>query len=101
MRPNPLVVIVSLFAAAVVLSASATTDRAPMLQGFGAAGSARELLLEKQFDTQLDPAQLREWMKRMAAAPNQVGSPHDKANAESMLELFKSWGWDAHIETFY
>ena len=101
MRPNPLVFIVSLFAAAVVLSASATTDRAPMLQGFGAAGSARELLLEKQFDTQLDPAQLREWMKRMAAAPNQVGSPHDKANAEFMLELFKSWGWDAHIETFY
>ncbi|MBV9541457.1 MAG: M28 family peptidase [Alphaproteobacteria bacterium] len=39
-------------------------------------------------------------MKRMAAEPNHVGSPHDKANAEYTLSLFKSWGWDAHIETF-
>ena len=39
-------------------------------------------------------------MKLMAAEPNQVGSPHDKANAEWMLARFKEWGWDAHIETF-
>jgi N-acetylated-alpha-linked acidic dipeptidase len=29
-----------------------------------------------------------------------VGSPHDKANAETILGWFKQWGWDAHIETF-
>jgi N-acetylated-alpha-linked acidic dipeptidase len=29
-----------------------------------------------------------------------VGSPHDKANAEKSLALFKGFGWDAHIETF-
>ena len=36
----------------------------------------------------------------MAAEPNHVGSPHDKANAEWLLAQFKDWGWDAHIETF-
>jgi N-acetylated-alpha-linked acidic dipeptidase len=36
----------------------------------------------------------------MAAEPNQVGSPHDKANAEYEQKLLKSWGWDAQIETF-
>ena len=40
------------------------------------------------------------WLKRLASAPNQVGGPHDRANAEWELGLFKSWGWDAHIETF-
>ena len=36
----------------------------------------------------------------MAAEPNHVGSPHDKANADCILAQFKAWGWDAHIETF-
>lgn len=36
----------------------------------------------------------------MAAAPNHVGSPHDKANADFMVAKFNEWGWDAHIETF-
>ncbi len=36
----------------------------------------------------------------MSSAPNQVGSPHDKANAEFMLKKFQEWGWNAHIETF-
>ena len=36
----------------------------------------------------------------MAAEPNHVGSPHDKANAEFTLQQFKDWGWDAKIETF-
>ena len=39
-------------------------------------------------------------MKLLASEPNHVGSPHDKANAEWILAQFKSWGWDAHIETF-
>ena len=37
----------------------------------------------------------------MAAEPNHVGSAHDKANAEMTLAQFKSWGWDAKIETFW
>ena len=36
----------------------------------------------------------------MSSAPNHVGSPHDKANAEIPLAMFKQWGWDAQIETF-
>ena len=42
-----------------------------------------------------------DWNKNMSSAANNVGTPHDKANAEMMLKLFQSWGWDAHIETFY
>jgi N-acetylated-alpha-linked acidic dipeptidase len=56
--------------------------------------------IERQFDASLNAAEMGSWMKIMAAEPNHVGSPHDKANAEMVLAQFKEWGWDAHIETF-
>src|SRR5262249_55514723 len=56
--------------------------------------------LEKRFDAMINSAEMGGWMKTMASEPNHVGSPHDKANAEMALAQFKSWGWDAHIETF-
>ena len=57
--------------------------------------------LEARFDAMIDPAEMGGWLKTMAAEPNHVGSPHDKANAEMALAQFKSWGWDAKIETFW
>lgn len=56
--------------------------------------------IEKAFDAAINPAEMDGWMKTMAAEPNHVGSAHDKANAEYVLALFRSWGWDAKIETF-
>ena len=55
---------------------------------------------ERQFDASLNAAEMGAWMKTMAAEPNHVGSPHNKANAEMVLAQFRDWGWDAHIETF-
>ena len=56
--------------------------------------------LETRFDAAISSADQLIWLKDMASAPNHVGSPHDKANAEATLAKFKSWGWDAHIEVF-
>ena len=64
------------------------------------AATADQATLEGRFDAQIRPDELGAWMKHMAAEPNHVGSPHDKANAEFELGLFKQWGWDARIETF-
>jgi N-acetylated-alpha-linked acidic dipeptidase len=63
-----------------------------------AAPSAADL--ETQFDAAINPAEMGEWMKTMAAEPNHVGSAHNKLNAEMTLKQFKEWGWDAKIETF-
>jgi N-acetylated-alpha-linked acidic dipeptidase len=62
--------------------------------------AADQAALEKSFDSHLNPKDLDGWMKLMAAEPNHVGSPHDKQNAEWVLQKFKEFGWDAHIETF-
>ena len=56
--------------------------------------------LERSFDAAIDPAEMGAWLKTMSSEPNHVGSPHDKANAEMVLSLFKQWGWDAKIEEF-
>ncbi len=65
-----------------------------------AAAPEGEAGLHTRFDAQIHPDELREWLKLLAAEPNHVGSPHDKANAQWILGRFKEWGWDAHIETF-
>ena len=56
--------------------------------------------LEKNFDTMISSADQLAWLKQMSSEPNHVGSPHDKANADFQLAMFKQWGWDAHIERF-
>ncbi|WP_174300746.1 transferrin receptor-like dimerization domain-containing protein [Caulobacter sp. S45] len=73
--------------------------RAPML-GFSPEGERRQRRLEQRFDSLISTAEMDGWMLRMASKPNQVGSPHDRENAEWQLAQFKAWGWNAHIETF-
>jgi N-acetylated-alpha-linked acidic dipeptidase len=70
------------------------------LEGFSPQETAAELQLEQRFDADLSAEDLRAWMQQMTAAPNHVGSAHDKANAEFELAKFREWGWDAAIETF-
>lgn len=70
------------------------------LLGFTDEHAAAQLALEKKFDALINAADQAAWLEQMASAPNHVGSPHDKANADFMLAKFNEWGWDAHIETF-
>jgi N-acetylated-alpha-linked acidic dipeptidase len=56
--------------------------------------------LEQRFDALISPADQQQWLQQMSSAPNHVGAPHNKANAEMQLALFKQWGWDARIEQF-
>ena len=89
-------------AAAVCVAAmgSVATAGPDALTGFKAASSSSELKNESTFDGSIDPAEMRAWLEQMSSEPNQVGSPHDKANADFTLAKFKEWGWDAHIESF-
>jgi N-acetylated-alpha-linked acidic dipeptidase len=72
----------------------------PVLTGYSPSSSQAERDWEAKFRAVPDPANLREYMKRLSARPHHVGSPYDKDNAEWILARFKEWGLDAHIETF-
>jgi N-acetylated-alpha-linked acidic dipeptidase len=66
----------------------------------GAQASGSTQALEKNFDSLISTSDQLGWLQQMSSEPNHVGSPHDKANAEFELAMFKQWGWDAHIEQF-
>ena len=70
------------------------------LVGYSPRASQSEREWEAKFRAIPDPANLREYMKRLSARPHHVGSPYDKDNAEWILAHFKEWGLDAHIERF-
>jgi N-acetylated-alpha-linked acidic dipeptidase len=71
------------------------------LMGFERERATLQREFEKRFDSFLKRENLREWMKRLSARPHHVGSAYGKDNAEFMLSLFKSWGYDAQIEEFH
>ncbi|HYX75124.1 MAG TPA: transferrin receptor-like dimerization domain-containing protein [Steroidobacteraceae bacterium] len=87
--------------AALTLAAMAAGTEEPVaLFGFGTTEGTRQIALEQRFDAALDPGDLRGWLEALSAEANHVGSPHDKANAERVRDLFRQWGWDARIEEF-
>ncbi|HYL02927.1 MAG TPA: transferrin receptor-like dimerization domain-containing protein [Steroidobacteraceae bacterium] len=81
-------------------AAAAAGEGTPEPFGFTAQEAPAEQSLEQRFDATLDAAELRGWLKTLSSDANQVGSPHDKANAELVRDLFRKWGWDAQIEQF-
>jgi N-acetylated-alpha-linked acidic dipeptidase len=70
------------------------------LAGYSPRSSQSEREWEAKLRAIPDPANLREYMRRLSARPHHVGSPYDKDNAEWILAHFKEWGLDAHIEQF-
>ncbi|HEY4150033.1 MAG TPA: folate hydrolase, partial [Chitinophagaceae bacterium] len=83
-----------------VLTMPVFSQSKPLL-GFGEPSSAAETAAEKKFDSYLSAANADQYVKEMSARPHHVGSPGGKAVAEYILNHFKSWGYDASIETFY
>jgi N-acetylated-alpha-linked acidic dipeptidase len=89
------------FILGVVLLVAAVNAQELRLDGFSARSSSQERQWEQKFRSLPSPERMRDNMQRLSARPHHVGSPYDKQNAEWILGQFRTWGWDAHIETFY
>lgn len=74
---------------------------AQKISGFKDADAAQQIRWEKKFDSMLSTGNQDQWMKFMTSKPHHVSSPHGKASAEFMADLFKQWGYDTKIETFH
>lgn len=68
--------------------------------GFSKDKVDTQLKLEKAFEEKLNATNLDQWMQRMAAEPHWVGTQYGEENAKWIQSLFKSWGYDAKIETY-
>ena len=47
---------------------------------------------EAALDASVSSADQMAWLKILSSEPNNVGSPHDRANAEFILARFKEFG---------
>ena len=71
------------------------------LMGFTDANASKQISWEKQFDAQMNAQNLDTWMKFLSSHPHHVGSAQDKANAEYIANLFRQWGYQTEISTYY
>ena len=76
------------------------TNAQTKISGFTEKAAADEKQLEQKFDASLSAQRIGQYIKELSAVPHHVGSPGGKAVAENILSKFKSWGWDAQIETY-
>ena len=101
---HPAVLLLSLSALAagpaVQLAHASRADDPTPLRGFSADASRVEREWEAKFKAIPEPARMREAMRRLSARPHHVGSAYDKDNAEWLAAQFRSYGWDAQIESF-
>ena len=70
------------------------------IAGFTAVSAAKEVKAEQTFDASLSAERIGETIKELSAFPHNLGSPGSKAVAEKILQKYKSYGLDVHIETF-
>ncbi|MBV9989252.1 MAG: M28 family metallopeptidase [Chitinophagaceae bacterium] len=73
---------------------------AQSITGFTDKTATAQKRLEQQFDGLLQAQHIGETIRELSARPHHVGSPGGKQVAESILAKYKSWGWDARIETY-
>lgn len=83
-----------------LIAATPQSPEHPIL-GFTTDHARQQHELETRLDTYVDAEEMRGWLERMSSAPNHVGAPHTRANAEWMAERFRSWGYDVRIETYH
>jgi len=97
MRPSRSLPLLLLGVAAAGLAADTPPES---LLGFSPARVAGQRSLEQRFDAALDPAELKEWMRRLSARPHHLGSPYGKDDAAFIAAQFRSWGFDTKVEEF-
>jgi len=70
------------------------------IQGFSPEAVKTEFALEEKYDSYLKTDNLDQWMKRLTARPHHLGSAAGKEYAIWMRDQFRSWGYEAEIETY-
>ena len=74
---------------------------AQKIMGFTDSDATVQKSWEKQYDAQLKTSDQDEWMKFLSSHPHHVGSPQDKINAEYIANLFRSWGYQTEIASYW
>ncbi|HYJ63210.1 MAG TPA: M28 family metallopeptidase [Parafilimonas sp.] len=77
-----------------------TTISAQTITGFSPSNAAIQFQTERAFDSALNAAHIGATIKLLSSKPHNLGSAGSKEVADTILNRYKSYGFDAHIETF-
>lgn len=77
-----------------------TTISAQTISGFSANNTASQLQTEKLFDAQLNAQNIGATIRLLSSKPHNLGSVNSKEWADTILNRYKSYGFDAHIEKY-
>lgn len=80
--------------------AAVSQEAGKPILGFSPTTTLTERTWESKFLALPDSKRISENMHTLAAHPHNVGSAAQRANAEWLVKQYKSWGWDAKIESF-
>ena len=81
------------------IAATPAADQATLI-GFTPESSKAQLAWEAKMKAIPEPARMREAMKFLSSRPHHVGSAFGKQSAEWLRDQFRSYGWQAELETF-
>ena len=70
------------------------------ITGFTEKSAAEQKQIEQKFDAQLSAQRIGQTIKELSSKPHHVGSVGGKEVADNILNKFKTYGWDAKIETY-
>ena len=73
---------------------------AQTITGFSPNNAATQIQTEQKFDAQLNAQHVGATIKQLASKPHNLGSNGSKEVADTILNRYKSYGFDAHIEMF-
>jgi len=70
------------------------------IQGYSSENAKKEIELEEKYDGYLKTSNIDQWMKHLTARPHHLGSAMGKEYALWMRDQFRSWGYEAELETY-
>ncbi len=70
------------------------------ISGFSSGAQKQQKQMEGKFDGLLSSQNIGKTIQELSAKPHYTGSQGSREVAENILNKFKSWGWDAEIETY-
>lgn len=73
---------------------------AQTITGFTPSNAATQLQTERLFDSGLNAAHIGSTIKLLSSKPHNLGSVNSKAIADTILNRYKNYGFDAHIEIY-
>ncbi|HEV2287439.1 MAG TPA: transferrin receptor-like dimerization domain-containing protein [Candidatus Acidoferrales bacterium] len=77
------------------------SSQQPSIAGYNFKNADSERQWEAKFQSIPSAEKAGGYLERLSAHPNAVGQPWDESNAKWLMNQFKSWGLDSHIETYY